>query len=136
MAFLIFLQSVPGIDRAQTTPSPIPTTYAHATHGLKPNNQNANPHLCSVRSRCALRGLRTGSNPLKSQSKRLLRNQVRTKPQRGKGKAEMLALSTSAASGGWHIRLLIRVIGEWQPTLPSHRPANAKKGSGTLRRKI
>src|ERR1019366_3686875 len=99
MAFLIFLQSVPGIDRAQTTPSPIPTTYAHATHGLKPNNQNANPHLCSVRSRCALRGLRTGSKPLKSQSKRLLENEIRRKPQGGKGKAEMLALSTSAASG-------------------------------------
>src|ERR1019366_9158298 len=56
-------------------------------------------HLCSARSRCALRGLRTGSNPLKSQSKRLLRNEVRTKPQKGKRKAEMLALSTSAASG-------------------------------------
>jgi hypothetical protein len=99
MAFLIFLPSVPGIDHPRTTPGPIPTTCAHAMRGLKPNNQNANIHLCSVRSRCALRGLRPGSNPLISQSKRVMENEIRSKPQRGRGKAEIHALSTSGMHG-------------------------------------
>jgi len=99
MALLIFLLSVPGTDRLQLPSQIIPTTSIPVEHRAKPQQSKCKPHTSAPSARaCALRGLRTGSNPLKSQSKRLLGNETGSKPQRDKGKAEMRPLSTGGAN--------------------------------------
>ena len=51
-------------------------------------------HLCFARSRYALHGLRSGSNPLKSQSKRPLGTEIRSRLSEGIPKAKIHGLST------------------------------------------